>query len=59
MKINKTGFYILNAILILTIIFGHYELVEIKTLVAVFITPAFIMAVSLGYKSKKEKAKNL
>ncbi|MFD0931823.1 hypothetical protein ACFQ0R_04340 [Psychroflexus salinarum] len=58
MKINKTGFYALNAILILTIIFGHYELVSINTLVAVFVTPAFIVAVSLAYKSRKEKSKN-
>jgi hypothetical protein len=32
--------------------------VEIKTLVGVFITPAFIVAASLGFKSKKAKAKN-
>ena len=54
MNINKTGFYILNILLLLSIILGFYELVEIKTLVGVFITPAFILAVSLSYKSKKD-----
>lgn len=52
MKIHKAYYYVLNTILFLTIIFGYYELVSIKTLVAVFIIPAFIMAVSLGKKVK-------
>mgnify|MGYP003681071324 CR=1 FL=1 len=34
---------------------GFYELIDIKTLVGVFITPAFIISASLRYKSKKEK----
>ena len=55
MNINKTGFNILN-ILLLSIILGFYELVEIKTLVGVFITPAFIVAASLSYKSEKDGA---
>jgi hypothetical protein len=54
MNINKAGFYILNILLLLSIILGFYELVEIKTLVGVFITPAFILAASLSYKSKKD-----
>jgi len=54
MNINKTGFYILNILLFISIIMGFYEIVEIKTLVGVFITPAFIVAASLIYKSKKE-----
>ena len=41
MNINKTGLNILNALLFISIIVGFYELVEIKTLVGVFITPAF------------------
>jgi hypothetical protein len=41
MNINKTGFNILNALLFISITVGFYELVEIKTLVGVFITPAF------------------
>jgi len=56
MNINKTGFNILNALLFISIIVGFYELVEIKTLVGVFITPAFIVAASLSYKSKKDGA---
>lgn len=59
MKINKTGYHILNAILFASIILGFYEIIDIKTLVGVFISPAFILAASLGYKSKKERAKNL
>ena len=55
MKINKVGYYILNAILFISIIIGFYELIDIKTLVGVFITPAFIISASLRYKSKKEK----
>ena len=55
MKINKAGYYILNAILFISIIVGFYELIDIKTLIAVFITPAFIISASLRYKSKKEK----
>jgi hypothetical protein len=54
MNINKIGFCILNILLLLSIIIGFYELVEIKTLVGVFITPAFILAASLSYKSKKD-----
>jgi hypothetical protein len=54
MNINKTGFNILNALLFISVIVGFYELVEIKTLVGVFITPAFIVAASLKYKSKKD-----
>ncbi|WP_155827832.1 hypothetical protein [Gillisia sp. JM1] len=55
MKINKTGFIILNIILFASIIVGYYELIEIKTLVAVFITPAFIISASLQYGQKKRK----
>jgi len=55
MKINKTGFYILNALLFISIILGFYEFIDIKTLVGVFITPAFIILVSLRYKRTKEK----
>ncbi len=54
MKINKVGYYILNAILFIAIIVGFYEVIDIKTLVGVFITPAFIISASLRYKSKKE-----
>ena len=55
MKINKVGYYILNAILFISIILGFYEVIDIQTLVAVFITPAFIISASLRYRSKKEK----
>ena len=55
MKINKVGYYILNAILFISIILGFYEVIDIQTLVGVFITPAFIISASLRYKSKKEK----
>ena len=55
LKINKIGYHILNIILFASIIVGFYELIDIKTLVGVFITPAFIISASLGYKSKKEK----
>ena len=41
MNINKAGFLILNILLFISITVGFYELVEIKTLVGVFITPAF------------------
>lgn len=53
MKINKTGYYFLNAMLFIAIIVGFYELIDIKTMVGVFITPAFIISASLRYKSKK------
>ena len=58
MKINKIGYHILNAILIISIILGFYELIDIKTLVGVFITPAFIISASLRYTNKKEKARD-
>jgi hypothetical protein len=57
MKIDKAGYYILNLILFVSIFVGFYELITIQTLVAVFITPAFIISASLRYKSKKEKPK--
>jgi len=56
MNINKTGFNILNALLFISITVGFYDLVEVKTLVGVFITPAFIVAASLSYKSEKDGA---
>jgi hypothetical protein len=55
MKINKTGFIILNLILFAAIIVGFYELIEIKSLVAIFITPAFIISASLQYGQKNRK----
>ncbi len=55
MKINKIGYHILNIILFASIILGFYELIEIKTLVAVFLTPAFIISASLRYGTKKKK----
>lgn len=55
MKINKVGYYILNAILFISIILGFYEVIDIQTLVGVFITPAFIISASLRYNSKNEK----
>jgi len=54
MKINKTGYIILNIILFVSIIVGFYELIDIKTLVGVLITPAFIVSVSLKYGRKKD-----
>jgi len=57
MNINKKAWHALNLMLLLSLIIGYYELVEIKTLVAVFITPAFIVSASLSYKAKKEKTK--
>jgi hypothetical protein len=53
MNINKTGFNILNALLFISIIVGFYELVEIKKLVGVFITLAFIVAASLVINLRK------
>jgi hypothetical protein len=53
MNINKTGFNILNALLFISIIVGFYGLVKIKTLVGVFITPAFIVAASLVINLRK------
>jgi hypothetical protein len=58
MNINKRGWYALNLMLLLSLIIGYYELVEMKILVAVFITPAFIVSASLRYKAKKEKLNN-
>ncbi len=55
MEINKTGYFILNMILFAAIIVGFYELIEIKTLVTVFITPALIVSASLRYGTKKKK----
>jgi len=55
MKINKTGYYILNGILFISIILGFYELIGIKTLVGVLITPAFIISASLRYIGRKKK----
>lgn len=56
MKINKRGWHALNFMLLLSLIIGYFELIETKTLVAVFIIPAFIISASLRYKSNKEKA---
>jgi len=58
MNINKKGWYALNFMLLLSLIIGYYELVEIKTLVAVFITPAFIVSASLRYKANRKKVKH-
>lgn len=55
MNIDKKGFYILNVILILTIVIAYYKLVDIKTLIAALVTPAFIISASLSFKSKKGK----
>ena len=55
MKINKTGFIILNIILFAAIIVGYYELIEIRTFVTIFIIPAFIISASLQYGQKNRK----
>lgn len=55
MKINRTGFILLNIILFAAIIVGYYELVKIKALVSIFITPAFIISASLQYGKKDHK----
>lgn len=55
MKINKTGYILLNLILLASIVVGFYELVDIKTLVSVFITPAFIVSAFIRYNGKKKE----
>ena len=55
MKVNKYAFYALNVILTVTMLVGSFELVEMKTLVDVFIIPAFIVSISLRYKAEKIK----
>jgi hypothetical protein len=55
MKVNKYSFYALNVILIVAMILGSYELVEMKTLVDVFIIPAFVISASLRYKADTSK----
>ncbi|RKS42779.1 hypothetical protein BC962_3066 [Gillisia mitskevichiae] len=57
MKINRTGFILLNIILFAAIIVGYYELVEIKELVSIFVIPAFIISASLQYGQKDRKKK--
>ena len=54
MKINKTGYYILNIVLFAAIIIGHYEWLEPKSVISIFIIPAFIISVSLTYKTKEK-----
>lgn len=55
MKINKTGLFILNAILFSAVVIGHYGWIEPKTVLAVFITPAFIISASLTYGVMNKK----
>ena len=55
MKINKTGFYILNVILFSAIIAAQYEWIEPRTVINVFIVPAFIISASLTYRVKNKK----
>ena len=49
----KSGLVILNALLILAIIIGQYELLEPKTVIDIFVIPAFIISTSLFLFSKK------
>lgn len=55
MKINKTGFYILNGILFSAIVVGQFEWIEARTVLSVFIIPAFIISASLTYGVTKNK----
>ncbi|MGW1456508.1 hypothetical protein ACWBC2_16095 [Salegentibacter agarivorans] len=57
MKINKIGFYILNVILLSAIIIGQYEWIEPRTVISIFIIPAFIISASLTYGVKNKKVK--
>ena len=55
MKINKIGYYILNLVLFAAIIIGQYEWLEPKSVISIFIIPAFIISASLTYKTKEKK----
>ncbi len=58
MKINKTGFVILNLLLFIAIIVGQYEWISPKSVIHVFVIPAFIISASLQYSTKKKKNEN-
>ena len=55
MKINKTGFVILNLLLFIAIIVGQYEWISTKSVIHIFVIPAFIVSASLTYKTKEKK----
>lgn len=56
MEINKTGLFILNAILFSAVVVGHYGWIEPQTVLSVFITPAFIISASLTYGVRNKKS---
>ena len=58
MKINKAGFIILNLLLFIAIIVGQYEWISPKSVIHVFVIPAFIISASLQYGMKKKKNEN-
>ena len=58
-KKNKFGLIILNSLLFTGIIVGQYELLDLKSVIYIFIVPAFIISASLfplmkNYSSKKK-----
>jgi len=55
MKINKLGYYILNVLLFTAIIIGRYEWIDPKSVISIFILPAFIISATLTYKTKEKK----
>ena len=61
MKINRIGYFLLNCLLFAAILVGYYEVLELKSVVAIFTVPAFIISASLQYglqKGKKPKTKS-
>lgn len=55
MRINKTGFIILNLLLLMSIIIGQYEWIAPRSVINIFVVPAFIISASLQYGTKKMK----
>jgi len=55
MRINKKGFIILNLLLLISIIVGQYEWISPKSVINIFVVPAFIISASLQYGTKKKK----
>lgn len=55
MRINKTGFIILNLLLLMSIIIGQYEWIAPRSVINIFVVPAFIISASLQYGTKKKK----
>lgn len=56
MKINKIAYHILNVLLFAAIIIGQYGWIEAKSVISIFVLPAFIISATLTYNAKDKKS---